>query len=69
MSAKCHSGNEVSPLLAPILPASALEGSVFLSVTGNALLPLKHASTVLLTFMNLGDAPDDERNLRVEVPG
>lgn len=22
-----------------------------------------------LTFMNLGDAPDDERNLRVEVPG
>ena len=22
-----------------------------------------------LTFMNLGDAPDDERNLRVEVAG
>jgi hypothetical protein len=24
---------------------------------------------VWLTFMNLGDAPDDERNLRVEVAG
>src|SRR5207245_5132416 len=27
------------------------------------------ARVARLTFMNLSDAPDDERNLRVEVPG
>ena len=27
------------------------------------------ASVTSLTFMNLSDAPDDERNLRVEVAG
>ena len=28
-----------------------------------------HQPYVELTFMNLGDAPDDERNSKVEVPG
>ena len=30
---------------------------------------LLRAASAGLTFMNLGDAPDDERNLRVEVLG
>jgi hypothetical protein len=30
---------------------------------------LTYQLVIVLTFMNLGDAPDDERNLRVEVLG
>ena len=47
--------------------ASNLERTLNVNVMGS-FLP-SHAWLDALTFMNLGDAPDDERNLRVEVPG
>lgn len=39
------------------------------SVQEKLLNELPKVALTPLTFMNLGDAPDDERNLRVEVPG